>query len=74
MDEFDRASEIEAAERELRIAAARNRPKIVPDLGCRDCKNIAYVVAKESCEDFKNCLADWQKIERISQIKGKQDA
>ena len=74
MDEFDRASQFETLDRELRIAEQRRKIAITPDLGCGDCKGISHNAAKESCEDFKNCLADWQKVEHIKRIKGNSDA
>lgn len=73
-DEFDRASERENEEREYRIAEARRVIAIIPDLGCADCKGITHEIAKAKCCDFRVCLSDWQRAERMKTIVGKQDA
>lgn len=74
MDEFDRASELEEKERELRIAAARNNVQPQPDLGCGDCMAISHETAKATCQDFKTCLSDWQRVQVVKKIVGNQDA
>lgn len=70
MEIIDRASELEIADRELRIAVARQKATVIPDLGCHDCSQLTHEQAKATCRDFKSCLADWQKIERMKQITG----
>lgn len=70
MEIIDRASELEIADRELRIAAARQKPTVVPNLGCHDCSKLTHEQAKANCQDFKSCLSDWQKVERMKKITG----
>lgn len=69
-DELDKASERESEEREYRIAEARRVIPIHPVLDCLDCKGIDQDTAKLFCEDYGNCLADWERIERAKKIRG----
>lgn len=70
MDMFEKASELETKERELRVAAAMNKPTITPQLGCGDCSNISLETAKQSCDHYRNCLGDWEKIQFMKTING----
>lgn len=63
-DELDLASERETIERDACIARARvPNAAAIPLLDCETCSGITQGVAKESCEYFSACVADWQKIQ-----------
>lgn len=70
MDEADVSSERELFEREIQIKASVAATPPAPNLGCMECNEITQEHAKAHCRDFKTCLSDWQKIERLQIIKG----
>lgn len=73
MDDADIASE---RDEKLLAAQIENARRVIPiheqpALGCIDCRDMTQNKAKEICEDYKNCLADWDKEQRILKLRGK---
>lgn len=69
MDEYDRATEIEEAEREACVARAMNRPGMQPTGCCYNCgepleKDLLFCAGGE-------CRDDYEKQQRMKTIKGK---
>lgn len=69
MDEFDRATEIEEAEREACVARAMNKPGMQPTGCCRNCgaklENDWLFCPGGECRD------DFEKQQRMKRIRGK---
>lgn len=72
-DDADITDEREAKELAARIEIARRVIPIHerPILGCIDCRDMTQNRAKETCTDYADCLADWEKEQRMQRINGK---
>jgi hypothetical protein len=70
MDDVDNASEREITERERMITFRRAQVAPKPDLGCTECMQFSHEDAKEKCEYFTGCMADWQRVQAIRKIEG----
>lgn len=70
MDEADVSSERELFEREIQIKASVAATP-APNLGCMECNEITREHAKAHCRDFTTCLSDWQRIQFMRGITGK---
>ena len=70
-DEADMASDREQTERDRMIAFSRAKVVPEPDLGCKECMDYTHSDAKENCEYFTNCLSDWQRVQIVKRIGGK---
>lgn len=74
-DDADITDEREAKELAARIEQARRVIPIHerPILGCIDCQDMTQNHAKEHCRDYSDCLADWERVQRMTRINGKQE-
>lgn len=70
MDDADIADERSARELAAGIENARRTIPLheQPALGCLDCRDITQNAAKASCQDYRDCLADWEKEQRLRRI------
>lgn len=69
-DDADLADERSARELAAGIENARRAIPIHerPVLGCIDCRDITQNAAKDACPDYRDCLVDWEKEQRIRRI------